>query len=76
MNTVDARVGAQCRNTVWLRLAGVWQRRLMAHGESFIFEHFHIILQEEKITIDEEEYFDNLNQLVEVGEDSDKLNTE
>ena len=32
MNTVDARVGAQCRNTVWLRLAGVWQRRLMAHG--------------------------------------------
>ena len=44
--------------------------------KSFIFEHFHIILQEEKITIDEEEYFDNLNQLVEVGEDSDKLNTE
>ena len=26
-----------------------------------------IIVQEEKITIDEEEYFDNLNQLVEVG---------
>ena len=26
-------------------------------------------MQEEKITIDEEEYFDNLNQLVEVGEE-------
>ena len=25
------------------------------------------IMQEEKITIDEEEYFDNLTQLVEVG---------
>ena len=31
-------------------------------------ESFKIIVQEEKITIDEEEYFENLNQLVEVGE--------
>ena len=32
-------------------------------------ENNKIILQEEKITIDEEEYFDNLNQQVEVGEE-------
>ena len=31
-------------------------------------ESYKIIVQEEKITIDEEEYFENLNQLVEVGE--------
>ena len=30
-------------------------------------------MQEEKITIDEEEYFENLNQLVEVGELLDHL---
>ena len=32
MNMAAARDDAQCRNTVWLRQAGVWQRRLMAHG--------------------------------------------
>merc|ERR1719431_1139221 len=39
-------------------------------------EHYRIILQEEKITIDEEEYFDNLTQLVEhYQEDADGLCT-
>ena len=36
-------------------------------------ESYKIIGQEEKITIDEEEYFENLNQLVEVGELRDYL---
>merc|ERR1719431_1192181 len=39
-------------------------------------EHYRIILQEGKITIDEEEYFDNLNKLVEhYQEDADGLCT-
>ncbi len=29
-------------------------------------EHYHIIYKQNKLTIDEEEYFENLNQLVEV----------
>ena len=30
-------------------------------------EHYRIIFQDDKITIDEEEYFDNLSKLVEVS---------